>query len=143
MVKTLCYHKMYLEDTDLRDGYEMILKKIEQGVLTWNHDLAAELHQHLDYRANMILRKKLAEKESFSKLEKRAMSDLKKPDNNGANKVVYCLDYNLGQCQQPDHHEGRFNSKKVMKFHICRKCHKDGEFNTHKDSDNICPKKHS
>ena len=35
LAKMLCYHKKYLEDEDLQEGYDSILKQIEQGTLQW------------------------------------------------------------------------------------------------------------
>ena len=40
IAKTLCYHKKYLGDEDLREGYDNILKRVEQGKLSWNENLA-------------------------------------------------------------------------------------------------------
>ena len=35
IAKTICYHKQYLSDRDLRIGYDSILKKVEQGREKW------------------------------------------------------------------------------------------------------------
>ena len=59
VAKTICYRKQYLKDDDLRNGYDSIMKKVEQGNLNWTDDLAEELHKHYDYRANIILRERL------------------------------------------------------------------------------------
>ena len=90
MVKTLCYHKMYLDDGDLRDGYDSILKKVEQGKLTWSPSLAEELHNHLDYQANVYTRNKMAQ-ESFTRVENKRTpaADSKRPDGGATEKVVY------------------------------------------------------
>ena len=140
---TLCYHKKYLGDTDLHEGYDTVLKQVEQGKINWGDDLGSKLHEHLDYRANVIIRDRLAAQGSSHKQEsgripndKKTTVDSAKPD-----KVIYCLEYNLGTCPQHDHHKGRFGQKKVTKFHICRKCHKDGDFKSHRDGDDNYPKK--
>ena len=89
IAKTLCYHKKYLGDHDLRSGYDDILKQVEQGVLHWSDDLGRKLHEHLDYRANVILRDRLTtEKErekddGFTKVESRK-SRLQLPDDKNA-----------------------------------------------------------
>ena len=139
MARTMCYHNLYLNDKDLRDGYEAILNKVEQGILKWSDDLSLELHNYLDYRANINLRSKVSGQEGFTKVEHKR----KQTDKTGSDKVMYCLEYNLGSCPQSDHHEGRLGQRKVTKFHICRKCHRDGEFKSHKDTDEACPKKRS
>ena len=69
IAKTLCYHRMYLNDHDIREGVT-ILKQVEQGRATWNDNLAQRLHEHLDYRANVIMQRKIAEsQEGFTKVE--------------------------------------------------------------------------
>ena len=59
IAKTVCYHKEYLGDEDLRNGYDAILKRVEQGNEVWGAHLGEELHKHYDYRANVIVRNKL------------------------------------------------------------------------------------
>ena len=142
IAKTLCYHKMYLSDADLRDGYDTVLKKVEQGKLRWTDNLVDELHSHLDYRANVIMRSKMAKQEGFTKVENR-LSTAERNDSGAPLKIIYCLDYNLGKCPHHDHHEGQHNSKKVTKFHVCRRCHKEGDFKSHKDTDDVCLRKRS
>ena len=129
VAKTLCYHKKYLSDEDLREGYDSILKQVEQGVLTWKDDLASHLHSHLDYRANVIIRDKLAKQDS-NKPDKKNPTDRKNQSSEGdtKEKVYYCLEFNLGKCPHPDNHKGWLGKRKVTKFHICKKCHTDGEF---------------
>ena len=144
VAKVLCYHKKYLDDANLRAGYDSIMKQVEQGVIDWDDSLGEKLHQLLDYRANVILRDKM-NNEGFTKVEYKKPTERKSStfsaDSGNKEKVFYCLEFNLGTCPQTDHHEGRLGSKKVTKFHICRRCHKDGEFKSHADGDD-CPKKH-
>ena len=146
IAKTLCYHKNYLNDNDLREGYDTIMKQVEQGKITWGDNLAGRLHEHLDYRANVIMRNKIAQQERSSKVEpKKATPDRNPtgPENTTKERIIYCLEYNQGSCPHADNHEGRFNNKKVVKFHICRRCHREGEFRSHRELDNVCPKKWS
>ena len=56
IMKTLCYHKNYLSDEDLRTGYDQIMKRIKRGTQDWNEALGEHLHELLNYRANVILR---------------------------------------------------------------------------------------
>ena len=50
----ICYHKLYLNDEDLRNGYD-VMKQVEQGNLSWNDDLGSKLHEHYVFRANVNL----------------------------------------------------------------------------------------
>ena len=141
IAKTLCYHKNYMEDDKLREGYEAILQQVEQGKLNWSDELGIKLHEHLDYRANVNMRNKVSQQET-TKTDRKQYSDRKSIEvKNNGERVIYCLDYNLGKCPHSDHHEGRFAGKKVTKFHICRRCHTEGEFKSHKDSEPACPNK--
>ena len=55
VAKMMCYHKKYLDDQSLREGYDSIMKQIKQGKLKWEDSIGQKLHDHLDYRANVIL----------------------------------------------------------------------------------------
>ena len=143
VAKVLCYHKKYLDDRSLREGYDSIMKQVEQGNIQWAHNLGEKLHQHLDYRANVILRDRM-NNEGFTKVENRKQQDKRGPtggETTVKDRVFYCLDYNLGTCPQSDHHEGRIGTKKVTKFHFCKRCHKDNEYKSHRDTDTSCPKR--
>ena len=142
IAKTLCYHKNYLGDTDLRDGYEEVLKQVEFGKRDWTDNLEDELHSLLDYRANILAREKLTQQpEGFTKVESR--KDRRGASDSATGRIVYCMEYNGGNCPQTDHHEGRFSNRKVTKFHICRKCYKEGEYKSHRATDECCPRKDS
>ena len=47
MAKTVCYHHQYLRDEDLRNGYDSVLKRVEQGTMTWEDQLGEELHSYI------------------------------------------------------------------------------------------------
>ena len=144
VAKTMCYHKKYLEDSHLREGYDSIMKQIEQGKLTWADNISQKLHEHLDYRANVLMRKKLEmQQDGFIKVENKKNTNKKEEAQQSKERVFYCLEFNLGTCQFEDHHEGKFGSRKVTKLHICRRCHREGEIKSHKDSDSSCPNRNS
>ena len=86
------------------------MKKIEQGQLKWTDDVSQRLHEHLDYRANVILREKVEEQKmetgAFKTEQKRSTE--RKTENK--DRVFYCLEYNQGTCPFDNHHEGKFNS---------------------------------
>ena len=141
IAKILCYHRKYLDDHDLREGYDSIMKQVEQGSLQWTDSLGEKLHNHLDYHANVITRSRIAQ-ESQPRNERRNAA-VKTTIDNTKEKVYYCLEYNLGTCPQADNHEGRIGGKRVTKFHICRRCHKEGKYKSHRESDDSCSKKNS
>ena len=145
IAKTLCYHRNYLETSDLRAGYEDVLKEIEMGKADWKDDIEDKLHNLLDYRANVLARERITKQQTdgFTRVENRRDKNKQGANEGKHDRIVYCLEYNLGQCPQTDHHERRFNNKRSTKFHICRRCYKDGEHRSHRDTDDICPKKHS
>ena len=49
IAKTMCYHKAYLKDHNVRDGYDQLLKSIEQVKCSWAEDLGEQLHEYYDY----------------------------------------------------------------------------------------------
>ena len=88
IAKTLCYHKMYLQDDELRDGYDQMLKKVERGMQGWDPVLGEHLHEYLNYRANVILREKIQkddQNKEFTKVEHRKSSSDRKnmPEGKG------------------------------------------------------------
>ena len=45
-----------------------------------------------------------------------------------------------GKCPFTDHHEGIFSRKKVMKWHVCKKClGQEGVKRMHSEVDLACP----
>ena len=113
-LKTLCYHKEYLEVGDIRDQYNATLKLIECGENTWSDykDLASQLHNSLTFHATVNARKKEPVVPTAKKEAKDPVKDIP------AGKVVYCMDFNRGNCPFENHHQGMFNRKEVTKWHI-------------------------
>ena len=141
LAKTLCYHKLYLPDVELRDGYDQILKKVERGQQQWDPALGEHLHEFLNYRANLRLREKVAQttpENGFTKVEHKKNQD-RRNDKNDSTRIIYCQDFNNKRCNQQDHHEGRFAGGKVIRWHICKKCLEHGEVRSHRSSDAECP----
>ena len=137
IAKTMCYHKAYLSDQDLREGYDQIIKSVEQGKNSWKTDLGERLHDLYDYQANKIIREKV--QQSGDKRQEKARpqqgSSPSPAGNNAMEQVVYCAAYNRGKCSLDDHHEGKFGGKSVTKWHICSKCHKRRERRLHRESE--------
>ena len=145
IAKTVCYHKKYLQDEDLREGYDTILKKVEQGTAEWSRMLSEELHLFYDYRANAILREKsggLTAGKQKGKTENNETETAEGDEDKDAGKVIYCLDYNLNKCSHDKSHKGKWKGKQgVWKWHVCKTCLRSGELNHHRDGDTKCPNK--
>ena len=62
IAKPICYHKLYLDDEDLRNGYDDIMKKVEHETLGWTDELPDKLHEHYIFRANVNLHKRVESK---------------------------------------------------------------------------------
>ena len=69
--KTMCYHKNYLNDDELCNGYDNVIKQVEQGTEDWTDALANKLHEYYVFRANVNLRNKM-EEDSFTKVERKS-----------------------------------------------------------------------
>ena len=149
IAKTICYHKLYLTDEDLRRGYDIVMKQVEQGVQSWGPQLAEELHQLLDYRSNVISRERMKEMElKMLDNKNKAKKDDKKSEENkgdetteegGDFKPIFCMDYNKGECTFKKSHGGKWRGKKVTKWHICKGCLKNSELLPHPETE--CPNK--
>ena len=146
IAKTICYHKQYLKDEDLRSGYDYIMKKVEQGMMSWEDDLADELHKHYEYRANITLRERLSENgyKKTDKIDKGSegprvtevvFKDLEKT------RPAFCMEFNHGNCAHESSHEDNFGGRKCIKWHICRRCRRFGELRSHPENDGKCPHK--
>ena len=153
ITKTICYHKQYLADDDLRTGYDNVLKKVEQGATSWGENLGGQLSDFYDYRANVILKTKLQHKEMPPRGDKhRAESGESTSSNSSStdnytfedlerNKPVFCMEYNKLKCQHSNTHEGQFGGRKCLKWHICRRCRCFGEIRHHPEEDQNCPRR--
>ena len=145
IVKTLCYHKLYLKDDELCNGYDHIMKRVERGTQEWDPVLGEHLHEHLDYRANVLMREKVQSNNhngTWSKVEsKKTGRRPTEKESEQKERIIYCQEFNNNTCSFQDHHPGKFAGKTTTKFHICRRCHNAGEFRSHRDSDGSCPKR--
>ena len=155
VAKTICYHKHYLRDEDLRNGYDSVLKKVEQGILGWDCDLGEELHELYDYRANVLMREKVKEsnynKDSSGGFRVSTGDRVDKLDIDrnkevvfedlDRNKPVFCMEYNRNCCSQDGSHEGSFSGRKCIKWHICRRCRRFGELKNHPEQSDECPQR--
>ena len=131
IAKTICYHKQYLSDFELREGYDQLLKRVKTGAKAWSKKLGEQLHNFYDYRAMALMREKIQNnktkittaqgKESGDKVEKKSIQVKEKEGEEfKIVKPVFCMEYNQGTCKYDDTHEGYFGGKKTWKWHICR-----------------------
>ena len=150
IAKTLCYHRSYVEETILREGYDQMLKKIERGIQNWDPVLGEHLHEFLDYKANVMMRERFQQEKvtPFTKVEHRKGSkpqherntEKQEKSSEVKDRIIYCSDWNNGSCSFADHHDGKFAGRKCVKFHICRKCYSQGhEIRSYKDGSDECP----
>ena len=143
IAKTICYHKKYVEDSDLREGYDTILKQIEQGKLQWRDDLGQKLREHLDYCANVIITNKIAQQEAKSE-QRKSHNDKNLPHRmEETPRIGSSIAWNSTRVCARIQITTRDDStgKKVFKFHIYQRCHKEGDFKSHQDVSDECPKK--
>ena len=143
LLKTLCYHQPYLDDKELKDAYDVSLKNIEKGNNKWGEDnLDRDLHQLLEFRANVKYREKLNSSENkTAKSSHTSTEATQKDEKTPRDKPVFCMEYNRGTCKLSDHHEGKFAGKSVFKMHICRTCLRFNEVKSHPETDPGCPRK--
>ena len=137
IARTMCYHKLYLSDEDLRIGYDSILKSVEHGEEEWSPRLAENLNRHYEFRATAVLREKLNAAESNKdKAKGGTVKEVSEEgEEGGTEKLVYCMEFNKGTCTFAKSHVGKFRSKQVTKWHVCRTCLKAKELNAHAEKD--------
>ena len=123
IAKTMCYHKLYLNDDDLKSGYDAILKTIEQGATHWSPSPCAGVKAHYEFQANVVWRERLAENKKSGSANGTSTSsnDNSKPDSksedseDSENKIIYCMEFNKGNCSQSKSHQGKWKGKTVTK----------------------------
>ena len=150
IAKCLCYHKQYLQDDELRIGYDVTMKRVEHGLDQWSLKMVDEMHKFFEYRANVIAREALAKADNTShgknsqKSVKENQSsatklDQKGDDSNPDRSIVFCMDFNRNQCNQHKSHIGKWQGKQVMKYHVCRSCLRNNDVTNHSEMDPKCP----
>ena len=92
--------------------YREVLTQIEKGKLYWSNRAAIDQIEN-DIRFECM---HFHEKESHT--EPQTYKKKKGPD------VVWCKEYNSGNCSSTHSHEGRFFGQLVKKLHICSTCMK-------------------
>ena len=62
-------------------------------------------------------------------------------ENLERNKPMFCMEYNQNKCEHQSSHEGHFRGKKVIKWHICRRCRRFNEILYHPECEASCPRR--
>ena len=137
IARAICYHQPYLQEEELRYCYDQVIKEVERGRKTWEDDLGEDLHRLLDFRVNAIMREKWQKVEKPGKIDKKIVEKQEGEIKNteGDFRPTYCMDYNLGTCVHTDNHSGKFGKKKVIKWHICKRCFQFGEYKNHTEKE--------
>ena len=143
IIKVMSYHKLYLNDEDLRMGYDSVMKTVEQGVEPWLDRLAGNLEKFYEFRANVVLRDKVINGDKKlaggNKDTKEGEEVVGTSGEEVEGKVIYCMDFNKGSCTHEKSHVGKWKGKKLTKWHVCRSCLKNSELLAHPEKD--CPNK--
>ena len=136
-----------LSDTVFNAGYyewhailklhAAILTEIESGQKEWDSDFARLEQQML---MPFPLRKK-GDRKQEKVSDKRKHSNVSKVDKGTDDeKVLYCSDYQKGQCNQGDTHSANFFGRTATVQHICASCWLRGKSKqNHPDTDPDCP----
>ena len=142
------YHSQYLDISEIRDQYDVLLKSIERGEYHWVDNLGDRIDRALDRRARVVERENVRTKIRNSSSTNNKSNPKKAEVGNNKNRrseaeFIYCLDFNKGVCNEVTSHLGRFAGRdNVMKHHICRKCWSEkGNKVGHPEIDDRCPLK--
>ena len=145
IAKTLCYHRNYVSDDVLREGYDIMLKRVELGTHEWDEVLGEHLHEYLNYKANVLMRNLIqtdGDRAPFKKVENRKEKFHIENNRGQKDQVIYCNAFNNGNCKFTDHHEGKFSGMNITKWHICRRCWTvAAEKKSHKENSEECQRK--
>ena len=125
---------------ELKDQYDATFKLIERAASTWGDYLSLVSKMHTDLTFRAMVRVHHADN---VRVEKRSVDRKSSKMEIPEGRIVYCADFNKDACPSGDHHQGIFNKKTVMKYHVCRPCLlSDGHpRNLHREGDPKCPLK--
>ena len=126
------------EETNLSQAmvverYAGFLRKIEKGKLQWGSE--RKLEENLRFQVFTSSAKVRGEQGKMGDSGKKGTGS----KASGMDRKFYCTDFNRGQCQFSESHEGRFNRMMVKKIHICKVCwEKDGVEQSHPEGHAKC-----
>ncbi len=141
ILKKLCYHSGNgMPDSQVRELYKAFLSSLEECRISWG-DLDS-----IDRLENQVMLRLLQNTDKSDKTDSTVKTDkARKPgkSNKSSDKsdtIIWCKEYNKGNCTYTGNHEGLFNGEMVQQWHICRVCHsKKGHRLNHRPSEPSCP----
>ena len=124
VLKSLAYKHEYLPRREIMSQYSKFMRKVEKGKYKWGSNKALQsFEQHLIYSLSI---------ENLKHEKGKTGKSMKKFDE----RKKYCLNYNRGNCNFDDSHEGNLGGQTVFKLHVCKKCLvKDGLELKHPEKD--------
>lgn len=144
ILKLLAYFANSLPQSAILDVYKAVILKVEKGLFAWSSELVSKVESMLDRAVSRMRTSKGTKSDSTNKengenaKNKKELGILTKQGE----KIIYCLDYNRGQCDKTSSHKGKFAGKEVVKQHVCKVClATDKEQRSHKEGDEVCPNK--
>ena len=125
LLKQLTYLNGHHQWDIVKKVFSAVLRKIELGILHWGSCFLNDIQ--------WILSKHTITHHTRTHQPKhQAQPAIRNP-----NTPIYCLQFNRGQCQHDQAHQGTYNGKQVWLQHICSKClRKNGT--THRHSARDC-----
>ena len=131
----ILYFSQYMDMKDLRDQYDILMKKVERQELSWSNDLADRLERALERKLHLT--EQYMCRNVLSGQSKNAVSRSDKPKE----EFVYCMPFNKGVCTERNTHRGRFAGREgVVLNHTCHRClQEQGMRVGHAEIDDRCP----
>ena len=137
------YHSQFLEMEEIREQYDVIMKRVERGELHWTDNLPDKIDRAMDRRARLTEKSNLVMvKQSTSKSKKIKKNKEERPIVKvNSEEFIYCMKYNKGDCLEGNTHTGKFMGREnVLKHHVCRRCFiEKGVKVGHAQIDDRCP----
>ena len=130
----LMYYVPLLDIADLRDQYDIIMKKVERKELRWGDNLPDRIDRALDRRLRL---------KDWQDKRKHTVDSSQQQTEKVQHKeeFIYCNAFNRGTCTEEATHRGRFGGREgVLLNHACSKClYEKGICVGHAAVDDRCP----
>ena len=135
------YHSQFLDISEIRDQYDVLMKSVERGEYFWVDNLGEKIDRALDRRTRLVDREVKAKSKGL--MTTKPVKKVDKQQNRKDSEFIYCLEFNKGTCPEVGTHIGRFAGKdNVFKNHVCRKCWSEKAVKVgHAEIDDRCPLK--
>ena len=139
-LQKMMYHAGKFEWAALLDLYAAVIKAIEFGEKTWDDNFQEIEHMVLGMRQGLMGVKveNVMSIQGHFNGSSRSGGDRKKSQN--GQKVLFCADYQKGECKEAEVHQTTLWHKQVMVWHVCATCLlKDNELRSHQQNSACCP----